>query len=66
MNLFKALIPGAFLSWLVSSLIGGQGSRGAWLTIERLHFNQHLVYWSWPLFLIGTVMAWGLFTITPR
>lgn len=66
MNLFKALFPGALLSWVVSSVIGGQGSRGAWLSIERLHFQQHSMFWSWPLFLIGTAIAWALYTITPK
>ena len=66
MNLFKALVPGGLLSWLVSTAIGSQGSRGAWLTIERLHYEQHGMYWSWPLFVIGTVLAWAMFTMTPK
>lgn len=66
MNLFKALVPGALLSWVVSSAIGGQGSHGAWLTIERLHFGQHAIYWSWPLFIAGTILAWALFAMTPK
>jgi hypothetical protein len=64
MNLFKALIPGALLSWLVSSVIGSQGSRGAWLAIERLQYDQHTIYWSWPLFLIGTGIAWLVLAMT--
>ncbi len=66
MNLFKALIPGALLTWLVSSAIGAQGSKGAWLMIERIHFDQHTLYWSWPLFLIATCISWALLAITPR
>jgi hypothetical protein len=66
MNLLKALIPGALLSWLVSSAIGSQGSRGAWLMIERLHYEQHTIYWSWPLFLLGAGITWILLSITPR
>ncbi|MFN9578993.1 MAG: hypothetical protein ACK56H_02755 [Novosphingobium sp.] len=47
-------------------MIGRQGSRGGWLVIERLHFDQHMIYWSWPLFIIGTVLAWALFAMTPK
>lgn len=66
MDFFKALVPGALLSWIVSSIIGGRGSRGAWLAIERLHFDQHTIYWSWPLFIAGTLLAWALFAMTPK
>lgn len=66
MNLFKAMIPGGLLAWVVSTAIGSQGSRGAWLLIERLHFDQHAMYWSWPLFVIGTGVAWAMLALTPR
>ncbi|NBW76943.1 MAG: hypothetical protein EBR34_14275 [Sphingomonadaceae bacterium] len=66
MNLFKAIVPGALLTWVVSTAIGSQGSRGAWLAIERLHLNQHSIYWSWPLFVAGTVLAWAMFAMTPK
>lgn len=66
MNLFKALIPGLLLTWLVSSAIGSQGSRGGWLSIERIFIQEHLLYWSWPLFVIGTVLAWILLALIPK
>ncbi|MEY4671933.1 MAG: hypothetical protein RLZZ415_1812 [Pseudomonadota bacterium] len=66
MNLFKALFPGTLLTWLVSSAIGSQGHKGAWLMIEKLHIDQHTVYWSWPLFVITTALAWIILTLIPR
>ncbi|MEY4239597.1 MAG: hypothetical protein RL339_2198 [Pseudomonadota bacterium] len=66
MNFFKALVPGGVLTWLVSTAIGSQGSRGAWLAIERLHYQQHSIFWSWPLFVIGTGIAWAIFAMTPQ
>jgi hypothetical protein len=66
MDMFKALIPGALLSWLVSSAIGSQGSRGGWLAIGRVHIQDNMIYWSWPLFFLGVALAWILFTLTPK
>jgi hypothetical protein len=66
MNLFKALFPGALFAWLVSSALGLLGSKGAWLAITKLHFDQHTMFWSWPLMMIGTGLAWLILTLIPR
>ena len=62
--LIKALIPGALLSWVVSSLVAAGGSTGGVLNVHKvvtlsLHFS-----WSWPLFIAGTALAWALFWMT--
>ena len=56
--LIKALIPGALLSWVIASVIGSNGSTGGVLYIGRLMIVHHEIYWSWPLFIAGTALAW--------
>lgn len=60
----KALIPGALLSWIVSSIIGRTGSTGGLLHIQRFEFHQWQMGWSWSLFLVGTFLAFALFLMT--
>jgi hypothetical protein len=58
--LFKALIPGALLTWIVSTLIGSGGSSGGILSIIHFTVQHHEVYWSWPLFLAATGLSWAI------
>ena len=62
-SLLKALIPGALLSWLVSTFVGSQGSSGGILNIVHVSIYGHSFLWSWMLFLIGTGLAWALFAM---
>ena len=64
MNFLKALIPGALLTWIVSSIIGKNGGRGGVLDIHRIMIDDHAVAWSWPLFLAAVGLAWLVFKIT--
>jgi hypothetical protein len=66
MDFFKALIPGSLLTFVVSALMGKSGSHGGWLHIAHASIDGHSFYWSWPLFGAATVLAWILFTITPK
>ena len=61
MAFIKALIPGFLLTWIVSSILGSNGSRGGMLAIERIYIDGHTFYWSWALFLAATGLAWALF-----
>lgn len=61
MAFIKALIPGFLLTWIVSSILGSNGSRGGMLAIERTMIEGHTFYWSWALFLAATGLAWALF-----
>jgi hypothetical protein len=57
--LLKALIPGGLLTWIVATLIGSNGSTGGVLHIGRLPpVAHHELYWSWPLFIAATALAW--------
>ncbi|HKR91063.1 hypothetical protein [Novosphingobium sp.] len=61
MSFFKALIPGFLLTWIVSGIIGSNGSQAGILAIQHSFIGEHVFYWSWPLFLAGTGLFWALF-----
>ena len=66
MAFFKALIPGAILTFVVSMLMGRAHSTGGWLQIQHYFIQDHGIYWSWVLFAIGTGLAWMIMIITPK
>jgi len=62
----KAIPLGIFLTLLVCLFIGSAGSSGGFLkifkfdvTIREISVNFDL-YWSWPMFLIGTGLSWAI------
>lgn len=60
MDVLRAVPYGAFLAWIVSLFMGTSGYRGGHLGIEALQFGDTVVLWSWPIFAIGTALAWAL------
>ena len=66
MDFFKALIPGAILTFVVSMIMGAGHSTGGWLQIRHYFIMDHGIYWSWVLFAIGTGLSWMLLIITPK
>ncbi len=56
--LIKGVIPGGLLSWIVSTVIGSNGSTGGVMYIGRLMIAHHEIFWSWPLFIAGTALSW--------
>ncbi len=62
-KLLKAIVVGVFLAWLVSLFIGSGGSSGGMLYIRHVAVSGYEFYWSWPLFVIGTGLAFGLFLL---
>ncbi|AXK41363.1 MULTISPECIES: hypothetical protein [Erythrobacter] len=60
MELVKAVPLGAILTLIVALTIGSQGSRGGQLAIFRVELHQFDFWWSWPLFIGGTALAWGI------
>lgn len=60
----KACVPGTLLTWLVSLFIGSAGSTGGALYIHYLTLGEHGLFWSWPLFTIGTLLAWILLALS--
>ncbi|MBA3054142.1 MAG: hypothetical protein FP826_04240 [Sphingomonadales bacterium] len=61
MALFKAIIPGFLLNWIVSSFVGASGSRGGVLAIRHVNIEGYEIYGSWPLFFAATGLAWAIF-----
>ena len=62
-ELIKALPCGALLAWLVALFMGNGGARGGMLSIETMQLAGESFYWSWPLFLVGTGLAWGIMAL---
>lgn len=60
MELFKAIPLGGILTWVVAVVIGKQGSTGGYLAIHSVQLQDYALWWSWPLFLAATGLAWGL------
>lgn len=61
MSFVKALIPGLLLTLLVATIIGSNGSAGGFLNIHHTSLGGYGFYWSWPLFIASTGLAWGIF-----
>ena len=60
MDALKAIGLGGLLSGLISLIIGSQGSSGGQLAIHMMHAGEYAIHWSWPLFLGGTGLSYGL------
>jgi len=60
-SFFKGLIPGLILTFVVSLVMGSNGTSGAWLQIHLVNIEGIEFYWSWPLFVIATGVSWGIF-----
>ena len=68
-SLFKGLIPGMLLTWVIAGIMGSNGSKGGFLFIHQVHIagnsafstSSHSFYWSWPLFIAASVLAFFIF-----
>jgi hypothetical protein len=60
MEFLKALTLGAILSATIGLVIGSQGTSAGPLAIHLVALAEAQIYWSWPVFLSGTGLAWGL------
>ncbi|MEE4539216.1 MAG: hypothetical protein V2J51_12095 [Erythrobacter sp.] len=63
MDFIKAGVLGAVLAGVVALVIGSQGSSGGFLYIHLMAAGDFKVFWSWPLFLVGTGLSWALMII---
>lgn len=57
---FKAVFAGAFLTFIVALFIGSSGSRGGVLNVQGFVLEGYHLYWSWPLFLAATGLAFAI------
>jgi len=60
MDLLKAMGIAAVVTGCVAIVIGSQGTSGGQLAIHPLIIGDAKLYWSWPLFLAGSGLSWGL------
>lgn len=60
MELVKAIPLGAILSGVISLIVGSQGSHGGQMAVHMAELVDYRFWWSWPLFLVGTGLAWGI------
>ena len=63
MDMLKALGLGAVLTGSVALVIGSQGSSGGYLAIHSMVMGDYRMFWSWPLFLAGSGVSWGLMAL---
>jgi hypothetical protein len=60
MALIKALLLGGILTFVISTIIGSNGSSGGFLNIHHPAVAGHAFHWSWPLFIAAAGIAWGI------
>ena len=60
MSLLKAVFLGAILTFVVSGVIWAGQSTGGFLNIHEFEVQGHFIQWSWPMFITGTGLSWGI------
>jgi hypothetical protein len=60
MDMIKALIFGAILTATIALVIGSQGISAGPLAIHLVQAAEIRFYWSWPVFVSGSGLAWGI------
>jgi hypothetical protein len=59
----KGLVAGSILAFVVAGLLGHGGSTGGILDVKHFELHGYKLYWSWALFVIGSGLGWGIFTL---
>jgi hypothetical protein len=59
----KAMGFGVILTGSVALVIGSQGTSAGPLAVEALQVANYKLYWSWPIFVAGTGLSWGLIAL---
>lgn len=60
MDVIKSLMFGTILSATLALVIGSQGASAGPLAIHTAELADFRFYWSWPLFITGTGLTFGL------
>ena len=60
MDLLKAMVFAAVVTGCVAIVIGSQGTSAGQLAIHPMDVGAVRLYWSWPMFLAGSGLGWGL------
>jgi hypothetical protein len=56
----KSIVLGAVLAFIVSLFIGSAGATGGPLNVRSYTIEEVQIFWSWPLFVIGTALWFGI------
>ncbi len=59
-NVLIASVFGATISIIVSYVLDYFESDGGFLSVYLFQFADIQIFWSWPLFLIGTGLSWAI------
>lgn len=59
----KSVVLGAALAFIVSLFIGSGGASGGPLNVRSYTIEEVQFFWSWPLFVIGTALSFGIFLL---
>lgn len=51
---------GAILSAMIAMVLGSQGTSAGPLAVHLMHMGDAKIYWSWPIFLSGSGLFWGI------
>ena len=62
-SFLKGLVSGSILGFVVSALMGHAGYTGGMLNVRHFEVEDYNLYWSWALFVIGSGLGWGIFTL---
>lgn len=60
MDVIKSLMFGTALSATLALVIGSQGASAGPLAIHMAEVADIRFYWSWPLFITGTGLTFGI------
>jgi hypothetical protein len=60
MAFIKAILLGGILTWIVSEAIHAGGASGGYLKIGETMVSGHYLHWSWPLFIVASVIILGI------
>ena len=63
MDMLKSFALGAVLTGTVAVVVGSQGSSGGALAVHSMVVGDYKVFWSWPLFLAGSGLSWGIMAL---
>ena len=66
MEFFKGLIPGTILTLIVAAILGKNHYSGGYLYIFHNTVGGFGFYWSWTLFIAGTLLSWAIFAMSPK
>ena len=66
MDFFKGLIPGTILTLIVTAILGSNHFKSGYLYIFHQYIAGFGFYWSWPMFVASTLLAWAIFAMSPK